>query len=246
MGLIQRCTIVSAAAVVVAAGLSAPASAYPGEWDNLMRDGGVVVDHQPRLGGGTAADTAFYDPYGYEVWQQLADDILLAEAAMIRRIVWWGFYHLNDPPPAVETMRIRFYDARPGDGLPGAILYEESFLNPSRTATGETVLADGLPDEYIFEVDLTTPLTLVAGTPYWFEALQIGDVDSTFLLEYSETDLTGIAFVNNIVADWQSALTVDLAFQLSTAPEPSSILMFVFLFGVLGRRERRCRGFGQR
>ncbi|MFH1417213.1 MAG: hypothetical protein ABII12_02885 [Planctomycetota bacterium] len=126
------------AALIVLMG-STSALAEPHTPEDLYRNGDIVVDHQPRRFGGTASDTLFYDYYGFEVWQQLADDFLLDSSVTIRRASWWGFYHLNEPPPVVETMRIRFYDARPSDGLPGTVLYEETLLNPSRTATGEIV-----------------------------------------------------------------------------------------------------------
>ncbi len=248
MRLIQRCTIVSAAAVVVAAGLSAQASAYPGTWGDLMRGGEVVVDQQPLPTGGPGADTDFLDDFGYPVWQVVADDILLPETAIIQHLVWWGFYGgtfsgSTEPPTGPETMRVRFYEARASDGLPGETMYEESFLNPSRVATGQIIAANGAA-EYLFEADLTTPIQLDAGIPYWLEIVQVGDQDSHYRWEVSPGTGTPFAFINDLVPDWQRTTgTANVAFQLVT-PEPETFVLLSFGFGLVskrraGRTERR-------
>ena len=180
------------AAAVVSAGVPS-ARAAPHSLEDLYRDGDIVVDHQPYPYGGFGSDTAFYYPFPpFEIWQRVADDILLSEPATIRHITWWGFYGSSlveepEPAPETETMRIRFYHARPGDGLPDDdnIAYEVSFLDPSRTATGRLVQVPPGPAEYIYEADLTTPVSLDAGTPYWLEIAQVGDLDSHFRWEFS-------------------------------------------------------------
>jgi hypothetical protein len=227
-------------------------AATPRSWDDVMRGGGVVWDQQPLPSGGPGADTDFYSDSGQQVWQQVADDILLADPATIRRIVWWGFYGGNFtgsplPPEGPETMRIRFYDARPEDGLPGATLYEESFLNPSRTATGRIVATPLYPSEYIFQVDLPTPFDLDAGEVYWLEVVQVGDVDSHYRWEYSPGNGTPYAFLNPWVPDWQrTGTTANVAFQLSTVPEPATFVLFAFGFVLAGGRSRRRGGFSMR
>ncbi len=226
-------------------GACVPAWAEPHTMEDLGR-GGLVWDQQPLNTGGPGADTDFYSNSGQRVWQQVADDILLPSAATIRRIVWWGFYGgdfsgTTLPPTGPETMRLRFYDARPGDGLPGQTLWEESFLNPSRVETGGFVWANG-GAEYIFEVDLTTPFTLDAAVPYWLEVVQVGDVDSHFRWEVSPGTGTPFAFINPFVPDWRrTTVTANVAFQLSTIPEPTALGLFVFGFILVTRRKRRRR-----
>ena len=206
---------------------------------------GIIVDQPPLNTGGLGADTDFINDSGIESWQQVADDILLDAPATVRRVVWWGFYGGDFsgnplPPEGPETMRIRFYDARPGDGLPGDRLFEESFLNPSRMETGRIVFSNGAP-EHIYEVELTTPFDLAAGVPLWLEIVQVGDVDSTFRWEVSPGDETSFAFKNIFLPDWQLAGAVsNAAFQLSTIPEPTTLGMVLFgSFLVLGRRRSR-------
>ncbi len=234
-----------AAGLTAALALSVPVRAWaePHTMEDLGR-GGLVWDQQPLNTGGPGADTDFYSNSGQRVWQQVADDILLPSAATIRRIAWWGFYGGNFsgttlPPTGPETMRLRFYDARPSDALPGQTLWEESFLNPSRTATGRNIAANSAA-EYVFEADLTTPFDLDAGVPYWLEIVQLGDVDSHYRWEYSSGTGTPYAQKNTFFPDWQrTTLTANIAFQLSTIPEPATLGLFVFGFILVTMRKRR-------
>ncbi len=233
--------ILTAVLVVVSTTFESRAGEEPG-----LRGGGqLLVDHQPHPVGGAFSDTDL--PYlGLPFWQRLADDILLTQPppGPVTHIVWWGFYggtfdEVPEPPPATETMRIRFYDARPTDGLPGSALFEETLLDPLRTPTGRRIGLGPLPPEYIFEADLTTPYQLDANVPYWLEIVQLGDLNSTFRWEFSIAQLTGQAFINASNGDWQNTapqLTGDTAFQLWTVPEPTSVVLFALGMCLFGRR----------
>lgn len=203
-------------------------------WNAPQPRGPVVFDHPPFNTGGPASDTSFrIDPSPAELWQQLADDILLASPATIRRIVFWGFYGGTfDPvpqqPPITETFRVRFYGARPGDGLPddNNIFFEETFLDPSRTATGRPILTGPLPPEFVYQIDLLSPVSLAANTPVWLEIVQLGDIDSLFRWEFSPSSNTPFAVLNSLGGDWHlTTLNADLAFQLLTIPEPESLIL---------------------
>lgn len=200
---------------------------------------GIVVDHPPLNTGGGASDTAFDD--GFVPWQRVADDILLGSAANIRRISFWGFYNA-DNPPATETMRVRFYGDNTGLPDDNNILFEESFFNPSRIATGRTVFTGINPDEYVYQVDLSAPLSLAANTTFWLEIVQIGDASTHFRWEISQADQNGQAFINPITGNWRETfpdLTADTAFQLSTIPEPTTIALFVLGWLLLEKRRGR-------
>ncbi len=204
---------------------------------------GIVVDHEPAFTGGPASDTAFTG--GIVPWQRVADDFMLGDPAELRMVRWWGYY-VENVAPTPETMRVRFLGARPSDGLPDEtnILHEEEFLNPSRMATGNTVFGNVIADEYAFEVDLNSALALEASTPYWLEIVQVGNVDSEFAWEFSTTDLNSHSFINPLTIDWQAAapLVSDMAFQLSTIPEPTTLwLTAAALLGILCLRRRRRR-----
>ncbi len=196
--------------VVAAVGLlwATAARADEADWSDLMRDEGLVVDQQPTQGGGGASDTAFYDAWEEPVWQQIADNILLTEAATIRHVNWWGFYGGDDDEepelaPDEETMRVRFYAAREGDGLPGEILFEQSLPNPSRIATGRTIAVGARPPEYLYGIDLSSPIVLEADTLYWLEVVQIGDLESHFRWESGYGLIPSHVFLNQNVVDRQ-------------------------------------------
>lgn len=216
-----------------------------------MARGDLIVNHPPppSPGYGSGADTSFQDPFGNPVWQISADDFVLSAQAGIRRVAWWGVYGDPtfgqggpNPPSGEETMRIRFYAARPSDGLPddSNILHEESLLNVPRTWTGRWA---GLRREWLFEADLSTPLSLSAGTAYWFEVAQVGILSSLFIWEWSVAEQNGIAVMSTNVPAWHHAANgSDLAFQLSNVPEPATATLIALgsLQIIRRRRARRC------
>src|SRR5262249_16009211 len=95
--------------------------------------GQVVYEQLPTSYGGPASDTAFLDFLGRPATQLIADDFSLSQPANLRGVRWCGFYNEDNPPP-VEAMRVRFYSPRSADGLPGDLLYEETFVDAARTA----------------------------------------------------------------------------------------------------------------
>ncbi|QOJ04322.1 MAG: PEP-CTERM sorting domain-containing protein [Planctomycetia bacterium] len=210
-------------------------AAVPGSWQQLPGPaaamGQVMVFNQPRHPvGGPGADTSFIDDGGNSIWQQVADDIILGQDATIGRIKWFGFYGGtftgSTQPPTTQTMRIRFYDSRPGDGLPGVILFEESIVDPLRIPTGAVIPLPLAPIEQRFEVDLMTPFDMLAGVQYWMEIVQLADINSHYRWEYSLGNQTPYAFLNPNVNDWRRTSTgANVAFELWTVPEPSSVLL---------------------
>lgn len=217
----QRWQILIAIAAALAAGPKAGA--------------GIIVDHEPYPQGGGAADTDFVSNSGQPHYLQiLADDFSLSSAAVLEHLVFWGFYGDDFgqgqsflPPTEPETMRARFYASRPADGLPGAILYEEDFVNTSRNWTGRNVFG-GHP-EYRSEMDLARPFAADAGTPYWLQVNQIGIPDSHYRWEFSQPgDGTAFAFMNSDVPDWiRTTTSSNLAFQLWEVPEPDTFAICV-------------------
>jgi hypothetical protein len=206
--------------------------------------GEIVVDHQPHNFGGFASDTEFLDDFGSPLWQRVADDFTLTEPAVTRRITAWGFYNLDDPP-VTETMRIRFYGARDGDGLPddGNIISEQAFIDPLREWTGRIIFSGVGPREFIYTFDLNEPVPLEANVPYWLELVQVGDVTTRFRWEQSVADLNGRAFINPIVGDWTPGdpAVTDSAFQLDTVPESATAALVLLSYAVMPRCRRRRR-----
>jgi hypothetical protein len=204
---------------------------------------GIIVDHQPHPYGGPSSDTSFWDAFGNPYWQRLADDFTLASADQAVSLSFWAFYDADNPPPT-ETVRIRFYDSRPSDTLPGLVIYEETFLNPSRVATGGFIGIGIVPHEYRFEASLTSPVAFDAGVKYWLEVVQIGDISTKFRWEDSVSNFNGIAFTNPGVGDWRSTLPggpADTAFQL-ISPEPAFSVMLAPGLVFITRRQRSGKG----
>jgi len=221
---------------------SSIASAGEAGWDGMMRDAGVVVDHQPYNFGGLAADTLFREnEFLPPTWQLVADDFILAESAIIDQIRFWGYYHLNSVPVGDDHFRVRLYSPRPLDQLPGDVLYEEVFSKVSRAFTGRFIIDSGAPAEYMFSVGLSNSIHLMAESNYWLEIVQIGDQDSIFTWEFSRSgEINGQAFNNPIVQDWTHTISItsDTAFQLIAIPEPQSLLLLVVGIAIGWRRSR--------
>jgi hypothetical protein len=216
-------------------------------WWPVVGRAGLVVDQPPFPAGGPAADTAFRNFFDQPRFQQVADNILLDNSATVRQVTWWGFYgaegQSHNPPPGDETFRLRFYGARPGDGLPddGNVIFEESFVAPLRTATGQIVDADVTAPEFVYQTNLSGDVFLQADTPYWLEIVQVGDFGSHFRWESGFGLVNGFAFLNLNVPDWQLT-SGSLAFQLSTVPEPQTFALLVS--GIVILRMRRNKGRG--
>ncbi len=207
----------------------------------------IIVQQLPYPWGGPGSDTLFRDPFSQIAWQQTADNFLISAPATIRQVSWWGLYGGSEmpvtPPPPVETMRVRFYPARAGDGLPDDdnILLEEYHMDVVRAATGDTVHVGGNPPEYHYQVELDTPLSLDSTTLYWLEIVQIGNVDSAFRWESGYGIINGHAYRNSIGDYWRISASSQ-AFELSTVPEPSSafFLFLVIAFMIRCRSHVRC------
>ncbi len=198
----------------------------------------IIVEHPPHPAGGAASDTEFVNLFGQAVWQVEADDFQLTAPATARRLEWFGFYD-RDNPPVAETMQIRLYDARPGDGLPGSVLHEFTAVNPTRVATGRIILVGISPREFRYEFEFPAPISLSAATPYWLSVVQQGDYGTAWYWEYSIIDLNGNAFMNPNFLEWRPTGTGDgdLAFRM-VVPEPgmlSLVCIAIFRSGVIRR-----------
>jgi hypothetical protein len=203
--------------------------------------GEIVVDHQPHNFGGFASDTEFLDEFGTPLWQRLADDFVLDADSTIRAIRYWGFYHQDDPP-STETFRIRFYGARPGDGLPddSNIISEQSFTDPLREWTGRIIFSGVGPREFVYDVELPIPVGLIQGVVYWVEIVQVGDISTRFRWEDSVANQDGFAVINPLVADWflPANNPATTAYQLSTVPEPATGMLLLLSCAVMLRFRR--------
>ena len=245
--MLKQASVASSVIVVVFAGQIASAGPVLDIDPNLMGipRGGIVVDQQPTQLGGQSSDALFMDSFGDPVWQIQADNITLGADLSVGGLSWWGFYGGEDqphlPPSGDETFRVRFYTATP-NSLPdeSSILYEESFLNPPRTWTGRRVLVQGEPDEFVYSVALSAPVSLATSELYWLEIAQIGDLNSHFRWESGFGVVPGRAVRNSLVPTWRS-ISGSLAFQLVAVPEPGSVMLLLLGGSIVQCRARSPR-----
>lgn len=213
------------------------ATAGPSELDDL-----IVVDQQPLNTGGAASDTEFENMFGQSVSQRVADDFVLNSTSLISHVTWWGYYEL-DNPPAHETFRLRFYEARPGDGLPDEanIVFEQIVDTPSRMATGRRIFAGMDPMEYVYRAEVSFDLPLSGHSTYWLEIIQLGDLSTSFNWEVSPaTGNSNFAFNNVNAPNWAAtSINVNVAFQLIAVPEPGTSSLVLVVLGMAALRRRR-------
>ncbi|MCC7313900.1 MAG: hypothetical protein IT419_03700 [Planctomycetes bacterium] len=256
--MLKQASFVSSVVLFVFAGqmaLAGPVLDIDPDLMGLPRSG-IVVDRQPFPTGGPGSDTSFFDVATPLTSQLSADDFMIDSATTIRHVTWWGFYggtftNPAEQPPATQTMRIRFYGARALDNLPGSVLFEESVIDPPYAWTGRQILTGATPNEYRFDVNLTIPAQLNSSTLYWLEIVQVGSQQSVYRWEYSVSGRDGFAFQNDATVDWVHTqnTAANLAFQLSTIPEPSTAALMLVLcccFSCRGGRKGAQRWVGNR
>lgn len=172
---------------------------------------------------GVTSDTSFVDDNGNANSSLLADRFPGPQLPTCRT-AWWSFYGSSlaqqvEPPPVNETIRIRFYDD--ASGLPGSVLWEEQFANPTRQATGFSIATGPGPAEFKYQVDFVNCFTPAAGTAVWIEIAQLGALNSRFRWENSNTP-GEYAVQFPIGSPWHLTTgSGQMAYELRT-PEPCS------------------------
>ncbi len=173
-----------------------------------------------------------------------ADNFALGIDATICGIVYYGFYgaDANEPPPwiidppATETMRIQFYSD--AGGLPGSVLWERTFDDATRAATGRNILVGPVRPEYKYTKGFADCFQAQAGTPYWISISQIGDAGSRWRWESSYSDNTH-AQRFPIDNPWHLSGGYGMAFELHATPEPVSGVLLIVSAIVCRRATRR-------
>ena len=127
----------------------------------------------------------------------IAEDFQLLFPAEIHRLRFWGGYD-DDAPVATDEFTIRIYEN--DGGIPGAVLYEEVGAATLRTATGAMFFRN---DEYQYDVTLSSPLSLPAGT-YMLSIANntVGSAGTWLWARAWAGDIPGASFLASTCPDW--------------------------------------------
>lgn len=193
--------------------------------------GAPLVSHLPYNVCGLGSDSMLVEGPGAPVeYQYLADDFQLPFDSLVSRLVVWGFYNSQILPTTDETFQIKVHQPRPSDGLPGAVVFEETVVNPFREWTGRNVITVGGGREYRFVIDLSEPLFIQGSEIHWLSFYQIGEPNSSFRWECSQNPppANGQASNNVNFPNWHSTfptMTSNTAYELYSIPEPTTCMM---------------------
>lgn len=177
-----------------------------------------------------------------------ADNFVLGADSSINAVRWWGLSEgvSHTDLSNFDSFTIEFYTNRtlPNGNIRPMDLIGSTIAGIGAThaqATGRTAPSGAL--EYVHELDLGTPIELLAGETYWIaisaRSIEPGD-DAWQWQDSDDYDTLSSSFDYN-QNRWVVLQDTDSAFELIAVPSPSSGL--VLLLGITGfqRRARRCR-----
>lgn len=206
----------------------------------LVRADTLLHRQAPGHSFGITSDTAYLDDFGILRGALVADHFSIGTDASVCRVNAYVFFGgelpmLDPPPPATESIRIRFYSD--ADGLPGDPLQETTLLNPAHPWTGKYIALGPLRKEYLYELLLPQCFPVQGGIPYWIEISEISDPNSRFRWENSNT-AGEFASQFPIGSPWRITTgSGQMAYELWT-PEPcSGALLALGVAAISGRAE---------
>ncbi len=152
----------------------------------------------------------------------LADDFWFAADADISSVTFFGGYDYTTdiPGPFSEFFFLAIYQADPGTGLPGPLIYQQSFSGSqvTRTLTGRNVRCNsiGAAAEYQYVISLPSPIHVQGSTRYWLSLVDnTSSNTSTWGWETSGNGNGLLGLSTQANPTWLRALG-DFAFQLGT------------------------------
>ena len=152
-----------------------------------------------------------------------ADDFVLATDTIITGVNWWG------NPPLTNTggndFQFTFYAN--GGGVPGAILQTSG---GTLSITPVSIPGTTFSALNFYSSDLFSPFSATAGTTYWISIFNQA-TDARWLWLMAENVGNGGRQGVNPGPPWPFSIP-NLAFQLTSVPEPSSLVLLGF--GTLG------------
>jgi len=187
-----------------------------------------------------------------------ADNWRCPDGLAVTDVHWWGSYLFNekgDDPIAGFKFEISIH-ANGADNLPGSLLYREVF---DFAGVNEQLYGTDLngEDVYEYKVYLTTPFEQIRNNIYWLDIVALTPGQTRWpmwgwhtTVAAQEAALNGSAQTTappdsadpslpDVGANpWQTA-QYDLAFELTTIPEPSLVALFGLGIFTVWRRFRQ-------
>jgi hypothetical protein len=187
---------------------------------------GVIYEQLPGTNSNTEIISSTLDNFGQIPGFITADDFVLATDAIITDVHWWG-----ESNSGGNDFRFTFY--ADGGGVPGTVLHTSlGSLFASTVNVGS-----GFDPVSFYSSILGSPFSASAGTSYWLSVFnQAGDASWRWLT----ADASGNGAALGVIPGppW-SHTPLNMAFQLTTVPEPASLALLcagLACFGLLSWR----------
>lgn len=190
-----------------------------------------------------------------------ADNWRCPDGRPVTDIHWWGSYYFNTGASnPVQTFEVSIYaDNNPSGNLPGTLLYRETFDSAS---LNETSVGFDTQGEEVFQYTayLKDSFEQTAGEVYWLSIVALTEASERWPMwgwhtasaeDLNDDELLGSAqstkdptlidgsHGGNVANPWQDA-EYEMAFELTTIPEPSIVaLVGLGMFALWTRFRRR-------
>lgn len=180
--------------------------------------------------------TPLSPPDGYQADQNAgflnADDFTVSHV-LIESISWWGtFLDTN-----TNNFAVRLFDdlTTSPDGIPA--------LGGSLTSITPLPSGATVPEFYLYQFDLTTPLELLAGKHYL--AIESKGDSTWYWLYGNPGNATNAFFDYNDQTWYELANDYDMAFRLegdtTNVPEPDTLALFLIGYGLMVRARQNLK-----
>ena len=174
---------------------------------------------------------------------QQADNFSIAADASVGSVEVWGFIS-GATQPLFSNFTIRFFSDTPG--APTANPFQE-YAGLTASSIDTSGFVSGVNSVLHYVINLPTPVSLSAATPYYLSVLNDTVGDPGNWAWYSVQDGTGTRWSRVTEGGaWTGPFTANLSFVLNAeaAPEPTSLLFATLAagFGVIRARRRKTQG----
>ena len=186
----------------------------------------AVIYEQVRANSFTSAASSTLNFLGGSPGYTAADDFTLASNEVVTGVNWWGHGQGG------EDFQFIFYADATGN--PGAVLH---------TTGGTFSRVEQFPGHIgapvFYSANLTTPFAASAGTKFWLSVFNQAP-DAAWAWLSAEAPGNGERQRLNTTTTWGVGIgNTDLAFALTSVPEPGSLLLLAT--GIVAARLRRQR-----